>query len=228
MPGRRQRATAGRTVSGLSFSQRELRDLLIAWLALGLAFTFFLEREFRRIVFGQFGGLSTGEILSTFAVSLLTVGVGFLLHELAHKVVAVRFGQIAAFKADYRMLGFAVIGGLVGFLFAAPGAVVHRGRLTAKQHGLIAVAGPVTNLALAVVFLVPFVAAILTSTGGFLWEVARMGLQINLLLAGFNMLPFGPLDGRTVREWSTPVFLAVAVPSILLGIVGLLFLPQMP
>ncbi|MFB6224133.1 MAG: site-2 protease family protein [Haloarcula sp.] len=224
MAGRPQRNTAtGRSVNSLSFSQRELKDLLIAWLALGLAFTFFLEREFRRIVFGQFGGLSAGEIVGTFAVSLLTVGVGFLLHELAHKVVAVRFGQIAAFKADYRMLGFAILGGLVGFLFAAPGAVVHRGRVTAKQHGLIAVAGPVTNLALAVVFLVPFVAAILSGTGGFLWEVARMGLQINLLLAGFNMLPFGPLDGRTVREWSTPVFLGVAIPSILLA-VGALFL----
>jgi len=222
MAGRRQRPTADRTVGGLSFSQRELRDLLVAWLALGLAFTFFLEREFRRIVFGQFGGLSTAEIASTFAVSLLTVGVGFLLHELAHKVVAVRFGQIAAFKADYRMLGFAVLGGLVGFLFAAPGAVVHRGRLTAKQHGLIAVAGPVTNLALAVVFLVPFFLTASMDIGGFLRELTEMGLQINLLLAGFNMLPFGPLDGRTVREWSTPVFLAVAVPSVLLG-VGALF-----
>ena len=222
MAGRRQRTAGGRTVGGLSFSQRELRDLLVAWLALGLAFTFFLEREFRRIVFGQFGGLSGAEVASTFAVSLLTVGVGFLLHELAHKVVAVRFGQIAAFQADYRMLGFAVLGGLVGFLFAAPGAVVHRGRLTAKQHGLIAVAGPVTNLALAVVFLVPFFLTAAMGIGGFLRELTEMGLQINLLLAGFNMLPFGPLDGRTVREWSTPVFLAVAVPSILLG-VGALF-----
>jgi len=222
MAGQRRRPTTDRTIGGLSFSQRELRDLLVAWLALGLAFTFFLERQFRRIVFGQFGGLSGAEIASTFAVSLLTVGVGFLLHELAHKVVAVRFGQIAAFKADYRMLGFAVLGGLVGFLFAAPGAVVHRGRLTAKQHGLIAVAGPVTNLALAVVFLVPFFLTASMGIGGFLRELTEMGLQINLLLAGFNMLPFGPLDGRTVREWSTPVFLAVAVPSILLG-VGALF-----
>ncbi|EMA10193.1 Zn-dependent protease (includes SpoIVFB) [Haloarcula vallismortis] len=222
MAGRRQRATTDRTIGGLNFSQRELRDLLVAWLALGLAFTFFLERQFRRIVFGQFGGLSGAEIASTFAVSLLTVGVGFLLHELAHKVVAVRFGQIAAFQADYRMLGFAVLGGLVGFLFAAPGAVVHRGRLTAKQHGLIAVAGPVTNLALAAVFLVPFFLTASMGIGGFLRELTEMGLQINLLLAGFNMLPFGPLDGRTVREWSTPVFLVVAVPSILLG-VGALF-----
>jgi Zn-dependent protease len=207
----------------LTFSQRELRDLAVAWLALGFAFSLLLEPQLRSVLFGQLGPLTVGSIGRTLLVSLLTVGVAFLLHELAHKVVAVRFGQVAAFRADYRMLGFAVVGALVGFLFAAPGAVVHRGRITARENGLIAVAGPVTNLLLAAVFLVPFVAALLTDTGGFLWDVATRGLQINLLLAGFNMLPFGPLDGRKVRAWSNPVWAGVAVPSLVLG-VGALFL----
>ncbi|MBX0294003.1 metalloprotease [Haloarcula nitratireducens] len=207
---------------GLSFSRQELRDLLVAWLALGLAFTLLLQPQFRSALLGQVGDLTLASVVSTLVVSLLTVGVGFLLHELAHKVVAVRFGQVAAFRADYRMLGFAIVGALVGFLFAAPGAVVHRGRISAKENGLIALAGPVTNLLLAVVFLVPFVAALLSGTDGFLWEVAYRGLQINLLLAGFNMLPFGPLDGRKVRAWSNIVFFVVAVPSILLA-VGALF-----
>jgi Zn-dependent protease len=207
----------------LTFSEEELRDLLIAWLALGLAFTILLEPGFTGALLGTAGGVSIGILFQTLVVSLLTVGVGFLLHELAHKVVAVRFGQVAAFRADYRMLGFAIVGALVGFLFAAPGAVVHRGRITLKENGLIALAGPVTNLGLAAVFLVPYLAFAASGVGGFLGEIASRGLQINLLLAGFNMLPFGPLDGRKVREWSTGVFAAVAVPSILLGF-GALFL----
>ena len=206
----------------LSFSEREIRDLGVAWLALGVAFTLLLEPQLRNVLFGQLGGFTPGGIARTLVVSLLTVGVAFLLHELAHKVVAVRFGQVAAFRADYRMLGFAIVGALVGFLFAAPGAVVHRGRISAKENGLIAVAGPVTNLLLAAVFLVPFIVAILTSTGGLLWDIASRGVQINLLLAGFNMLPFGPLDGRKVREWSNLVWAGVAVPSMVLGI-GALF-----
>ena len=206
----------------LRFSSREVRDLAIAWLALGVAFSLLLEPQLRNALSGQLGGLTPTAVGTSLVVSLLTVGVGFLLHELAHKVVAVRFGQVAAFRADYRMLGFAIVGALVGFLFAAPGAVVHRGRITPKENGLIALAGPVTNLLLAVVFLVPFVAAILTGTGGLLWELASRGLQINLLLAGFNMLPFGPLDGRKIRAWSTLVWAVVAVPSILLA-VGALF-----
>jgi len=208
----------------LQFSGREIRDLTVAWLALGVAFTLLLERQLVAALDlgGDIAGLSAAAVVETLAVSLLTVGVGFLLHELAHKVVAVRYGQVAAFRADYRMLGFAVVGALVGFLFAAPGAVVHRGRITAKQNGLIALAGPVTNLLLAVVFLVPFLAALATGSAGFLWEVARRGLQINLLLAGFNMLPFGPLDGRKIRAWSTVVWAVVAVPSLVLA-VGALF-----
>ncbi|WP_254280360.1 metalloprotease [Haloarcula marina] len=208
----------------LTFSADEIRDLFIAWLALGFAFTLLLEPRLRTILFGQFGGLSLGGVVQTLVVSLLTVGVGFLLHELAHKVVAVRFGQLAAFRADYRMLGFAIVGALVGFLFAAPGAVVHRGRITLKENGLIALAGPVTNILLAVVFLVPFAAGLLGIVGGIVWEIAVRGLQINLLLAGFNMLPFGPLDGRKVREWSNVVYAVVAVPSILLGVAALFVL----
>jgi Zn-dependent protease len=208
----------------LRFSQQEVRDLAIAWLALGVAFALLLEPQLRNVLFGQFGDLSPASVAESLVVSLLTVGVGFLLHELAHKVAAVRFGQVAAFRADYRMLGFALVGALVGFLFAAPGAVVHRGRITTKQNGLIALAGPVTNLGLAVVFLVPFVLVVVTGTSGLLADLASRGLQINLLLAGFNMLPFGPLDGRKIRAWSTPVWAGVAVPSILLGIGGLFLL----
>ena len=200
----------GRGLADISFSGREIRDLGVAWLALGVAFTFFLSPG---LTAGRF---DPAVLVPTFAISLLTVGVGFLLHELAHKVVAVRFGQLAAFQADYGMLFVAVMAGVAGFFFAAPGAVVHRGRITKRENGLIAVAGPLTNIALAAVFLPLFLFA-----GGFLGAIGSMGLTINLLLAGFNMIPYGPLDGRKVLAWSKPVYLAVAVPSALLAVVGL-------
>lgn len=187
---------------------RELRDLLVAWLALGVAFTFFFERSLVRGVVGP-----PGAVAGALAINLLTVGVGFLAHELAHKAVALRFGQRASFRADYGMLFLAVMGGLVGFVFAAPGAVHHRGLLTDRQHGLIALAGPVTNLALAAAF-VPLVAVAPT--------VGLRGVGVNLLLAGFNMLPVGGLDGKTVLSWSRAVFVAVFVPAVLLGAGALL------
>ena len=205
----------------MNVGTREAFDLAVAWVALGVAFTVFLRREVANALFvGLAGGLPTGVLAvagRAFALSMVTVGVGFLLHELAHKVVAIRFGQRAQFRADYGMLFLAIAGAFVGFLFAAPGAVYHRGRITARQNGLIALAGPVTNLGLAVVF------APLLAQPGFFGEVGALGVGINLLLAGFNMIPFGPLDGRSVLRWSKVVFVLTFVPSAALAVFGLLF-----
>ncbi len=207
--------------ASLRVGGRELRDLAVAWLALGVAFTLFLDRSIVAGVFGRGGpAVSPDAVATTFGISLATVGVGFLLHELAHKVVAVRFDQVAEFRADYGMLFVAVAGGLAGFLFAAPGAVHHRGRITPRENGLIALAGPVANLGLAAgFFLLGIVGLELFSP--LLIEAAELGVIINLLLAGFNMLPVGPLDGKTVLRWDRRIYAAVAVPSVALAVLAL-------
>ncbi|QIB74524.1 metalloprotease [Halogeometricum borinquense] len=207
------------TNTTLSFSSRELRDLAVAWVALGLAFAIFFAGGGMRAIANVFGG----GLVGPFLVSLLTAGIGFLLHELAHKVVAVRFGQVAEFRADYGMLFLAVMSSLAGFIFAAPGAVYHRGMLTDREHGLIALAGPVTNLALAALFLPVFLIGALRGSD-FVGLVGFRGITINLFLAAFNMLPFGALDGKTVISWSKGVFAVVFIPSLLLTLV-LIFAP---
>lgn len=200
-------------VSGLSFSARELRDLGLAWAALGVAFAIFFAGGGQRAVDAILGGGVVGPVL----LSLLTAGAGFLIHELAHKVVAVRYGQIAEFRADYGMLFLAVVSSLAGFIFAAPGAVYHRGRLTRREHGLIALAGPAVNVGLAVLFAPVFVAGTVVDSS-VLALVGSRGLTINLFLAAFNMIPFGPLDGKTVLEWSKPVFAGFFVPALVLTV----------
>ena len=195
----------------LTFSDRELRDLAVAWIALSVAFAL-VRAPFHR------GLASLGEFTISVGISFVTVGVGFLLHELAHKVVAIEHGQLAEFRADYQMLFLALVGAVAGFLFAAPGAVYHRGQITTRENGLIAVAGPVTNLLLAVLF-VPLL--MFAATPGFLpallTAIGQMGVGINLFLAAFNMIPFGPLDGKSVLKWHKGVFVLVFVPSVLLA-----------
>lgn len=198
----------------IRFSGRELRDLAVAWVALGVAFTaFYFNRQLRLLL----GGSVPSELLVVlgygFVLSMLTAGIGFLLHELAHKVVAVHYGQLAEFRADYSMLFLAVMAGLAGFLFAAPGAVYHRGRITAREQGLIALAGPLVNVALVAVFAGIWIGG--EAAGfGLLGTIGYLGVIINALLAGFNMLPFGPLDGKKVMRWSRPVWAVSAIPTI--------------
>ncbi len=201
----------GLSIADIRFSRREVRDLLIAWVALGAAFALF---------FGGGAGILAvpAAFLVLFVVNFLTAGVGFLLHELAHKVAAIRYGQIAEFRADYSMLAIAIATALAGFIFAAPGAVYHRGRITVRENGIIAVAGPVTNLVLAAAF------APLLLGSGLVYEVGRFGVGINLFLAAFNMIPFGPLDGKKVLAWSKAVFAVVFLGSAALALVALLVL----
>jgi len=187
----------------VQFSRRELIDFAVAWVALSVAFTLLLTGVPRggSAAPGQtvLGPLAAALLGPPMAISLVGVGVAFVLHELAHKVVAVRFGQIAEFRASYEMLLLAVLSALAGFLVAAPGAVHHRGRLTARQRGLIALSGPVTNLLLVA----PFWALALTD--GLVGRIGIVGVFANAVLAAFNLVPYGPLDGATVRAWDARV-----------------------
>lgn len=196
-------------LSDLQFSDQELQDLAVSWLALGIAFAIFFEGGA-----GAIGRLLSANGVVLVGVSLLTAGVGFLLHELAHKVVAVKYGQIAEFRADHSMLFLAIMSALLGFIFAAPGAVHHRGRLTKREHGLIALAGPVTNVVLGVVFL-PIFAVGLVVSSPLLVLVGARGIAVNLFLAAFNMIPYGPLDGKTIIAWSKPVWGITFAVSVL-------------
>jgi len=194
--------------------RRERRDLLIAWAAIAVAFSLLYVR----------GGITLSSFLLIFVVSLLTVGVGFVLHELAHKFAAMHFGYWAEFEKDNTMLVVAVVlAALVGVVFAAPGATMIYGATTKRENGIISAAGPVTNLALCGVFFGVFLAGgMLGST--LLWLIGVMGVQINAMLAAFNMLPVSVLDGKKVLEWDMRVFAVIFVAAFAALIAALTFL----
>jgi Zn-dependent protease len=208
------RVSGGRS---LRFSPSEVRDLVLAWLVLGVAFAIFFMGGgggTARTLLGR--GPET--VLLAVAVSLVTAGIAFLLHELAHKVVAVRYGQAAQFRADYSMLFLAVMSALVGFLFAAPGAVYHRGRISPRENAMVALAGPATNVGLAALFAPVAVAGALVGSP-LVALLGGRGLAVNLFLAAFNLVPFGGLDGRTVADWHRGVWALTFLPTAGLAVV---------
>ena len=188
------------------FGREELRHIAISVGVLTLAFALVLMPR-------------SGDLLINFlfylGVSFVVVLTGFMLHELAHKFVAQRYGAWAEFRMYPRGLMMALLFSLFGFLFAAPGAVHIMGRITKRQNGLISIAGPWTNLAMGSGFLFAY---LVIGSDGLVADIFYIVGLINLLLAVFNLLPIPPLDGSKVFRWNPVVYIA----SIGTGVVLLL------
>lgn len=176
------------------FSKEEIRDIIISVTA--LSFIFAYPR------FGNF-------LLYSFVIVI----VSFLLHELAHKFVARKFGCNASYKMWPMGLLMGILLMLIGVKFVAPGAVVINpfrfGRWGFKNRhtdffemGKIAAAGPAVNL---------FFAGLFYLIGG---EMFSFMSFINGWLAFFNLLPVGPLDGQKIFGWKPWLWLVMIVTAV--------------
>jgi len=125
----------------------------------------------------------------------------------------------AEFRMSSSMLMFAVgMAYLLGWLFAAPGAVqIYGNYATREQIGRIGAAGPLMNVLLALIFM-PLIGMTGSFAGVGFGEIGYFGVRINLLLAFFNMLPFSVLDGKKVLAWSKSAFAGIIILILLVWI----------
>lgn len=141
------------------------------------------------------------------------------LHEYGHARSALALGDDTALKAGRVTLNPAVhldplgmlMVVLVGFGYARPVPINPQQMRSTWAPAAVAAAGPGMNLLLAVVCI-----------NGLAWGLGQgslsprdgLGLvllvlaQINILLALFNLIPLGPLDGHYIFSWLLPPPLA--------------------
>ena len=175
---------------------------------------------------------------TTILESLVVVFFAFVFHELAHRIAARRYGFQAVYRVWIPGLILAMGAALLGFLFAAPGGVqIMMGQDTAENRvklGKSALAGPIVNIVLAVVFTVftiiflAFVQSYMLSTGKSISQLASwvnsagnigvIGMEINAWLAFFNLIPWGNFDGNKVFQWNKKVWIIVFISSIVLWV----------
>ena len=199
------------------FSKTEIKDLAISLAAFSLGLSFMFQGGILGGIFTQSLSALLGYTILYFLLGLVAFGPAFIIHELAHKFVARHYGCWAEFRADPAGLRTGVLIALIiGFLFMAPGAVMVAGNVNRRQNGMIALAGPASNLILWGVGLPAF---ILLQDAGILTEIIFLWMAANSILGAFNMLPFGPLDGKKIKNWSEPVFWTFL--SIFLGLIYL-------
>lgn len=190
----------------ITTSDIEIHDLLRAWIAISLAFAIMLSNA----------NIFSSQIIYYFFLAALSVGVGFIFHEMGHKIVAQHYGCFAEFRANNFMLWLAILMSFFGFLFAAPGAVMIQGPVGTRRNGKISMAGPMMNLVIALVLLSNILIFPLT---GFVRDVFLYGFMINSWLALFNMIPIGNFDGRKILTWNKVVYGAMVAAALIFMLV---------
>lgn len=181
---------------------------------------------------------------------LAALAPSVILHEVAHGAVAYRLGDDTAKRAGRLTLnpiahvdpfGTIILPLLMAlstfgvFGYAKPVPVNPRQLRNPRQHSLyVALAGPVTNIALAVGAAVVFRALFGAGSAASVIPTFLVFLVfVNLTLAAFNLLPVPPLDGSAlvervlphrwwprylrIRQWSMGILLllVLAVPGAL-------------
>ncbi|MGC9517192.1 MAG: peptidase M50 [Methanomicrobiales archaeon] len=179
----------------VKFTSREIRDIVISMLVIALVFAYVFSNRDINIA------------LAIMPVTLIAVGLGFVLHELAHKFVAIRYGFYAEYKMWIEGLFLALVTSFIfGVVFAAPGAVyIHGYNITEDQNGKISIAGPITNIVLALLFLGLLYTPL--AAYGIVTEIGYLGASVNSFLAFFNLIPFSVLDGAKIFRWNPLIWI---------------------
>jgi Zn-dependent protease len=160
--------------------------------------------------------------LTYYVVLLFSLSV----HESAHGFMAWRMGDDTAMRQGRVSLNPLVHIDPVGTLLIpliqifGPGGIPLLGwakptpvgaqnfRRLARGHVLVAGAGPVSNLALAVIFtgllLITVRTGLVQGPDELPFLILAVGIQMNVALAIFNLVPLPPLDGSWVASWGLP------------------------
>lgn len=191
----------------LWFSITELKHLAVGTvLVMSVAISLFLYSSFD---------------LTLLVALALIFTASFLLHEIAHKLTAQRYGAWAEFRVNV----FGVLITLISIIphfpkLIAPGAVVIAGPMNRETVGKTASAGPLTNIVLATLFIT--VAFFASNT---LLRLGAYGAWINAFIAFFNLIPFGLFDGLKIFRWSKPVWATSLIASLTLMILTAIRFP---
>lgn len=190
------------------FSPKELKHLtLSALLVMGVGLSFALDPAVMKSL--QVMGIGVWVSLAIVFTSI------FLVHELAHKLMAQHYGL----WAEFRLTMFGALLTLVSMLspffkIVSPGAVMIAGPTSKEIMGKTALAGPLTNITLSLVS----VGVLISQQNLFPEIIVFLGAAFNAWIALFNLLPFGIFDGLKVFQWNKIVWVFAFITSVALTI----------
>ncbi len=195
------------------FSSIEIKHLVLSMLVLTIAFTLaFTGNNLLEIALSN-KGFQPELLPKGFVMVFLGIITAFFFHEMSHKFTAQRFGLWAEYRWFPQGLRLALLLGVfTPFVFAAPGAVMFRGNSRTFETGYIAMAGPLANIIIAIITLPLFLFEFYEP--GLISSIIGFICLINAILAFFNLLPFGPLDGTKIIRWNATVWIFLFIIAV--------------
>jgi Zn-dependent protease len=192
------------------FSEEERNQLVFASLIFVIVELSIFQNPFSFLSQILSGSTSNFNSLLQIILDLCIIGVLslplFLLHEIAHKFIAIRQGFPSRFYLDQNMALFSLLSIMLPIKLIAPGAVIFYGTPSEESEASIAMAGPLTNILLGGILL--GVSFFLSSN----WMIFTLIVsKFSFDLALFNLLPISILDGAKINKWNSPVFIIIFV-----------------
>ncbi|WP_296786082.1 site-2 protease family protein [uncultured Methanobrevibacter sp.] len=200
-------------------TKRELIESIIVFIVLSICFAISNTR------------FDVNAFISILPIVMIGVGLGTILHEFGHKFVAMKYGYRSEFKLWPIGLLIAFVTSFFGIVISVAGeARIFADDISDEIQGRISIAGPMFNIALALIFIV--IAALVypfnvhSDIFHLIYLICTVGFSVNSFLATFNLLPFYTLDGTKVLKWNAIYWIAAFAISASMMLISITIGPE--
>ncbi|MHA1636621.1 MAG: site-2 protease family protein [Candidatus Thorarchaeota archaeon] len=154
----------------------------------------------------------------------------YMIHEMAHKFTAQFYGMWSEFRMTRQGWYLSIIAILFSIPIFGTGVVYTSGAKSMEEDGKVNLAGPFSNFIVAAILTViaiyiPLMAPLTGLSAIFIIFALQYGIIINAMIGLFNMIPFQPFDGGTIREWDLRIWIIQTIALVALAIFGYLIMP---
>lgn len=149
------------------------------------------------------------------AIYIIVGGFVVTAHDVGHRIVA----YILKMEAEFQFWGLGALtmlltSWLFSMVFAQPSRVlIEKDEHPADDIASVMLAGPAVSLFLSLAFL------LLAAFGGNAAEIGTLGFSMNMITIVYSLMPFNPMDGKSIYEWNKKYWAILFIPISVLFVV---------
>lgn len=151
-------------------------------------------------------------IPSAVVYMIIAAGLTAVVHEIAHKVLALKYKT----ETEYKFWGVGTLTLIATTLlnqpFSQPARTIinKADSMNSKDIGIVSLSGPAVSLLLSILFLLVFY------YGQGFSDLGKYGFSISMLACVYSLMPFKPMEGQRVYAWNKWLWALVFIPSLIL------------